>query len=174
MRAYALRWWCSLSLPFVFLVISQTTLSAGESSKATAHARSLVAAKPSSSEPSKAMPMPLVVPLFVQDAHFTSTLVMVNGTDVSTFADVTVRDLSGKQITQRHVLFPPHSREQLDIGQVLFAVGSVISAGSLTVVQSPDLTGMSIRRLLVCNETRCCTKRRPVEKRVSCSSIASV
>ena len=69
---------------------------------------------------------------------------MVNGTDISTFADVTLRELSGKQITQRHVLFPPHSQQQLDIGQVLLATGSIVSAGSLTIVQSPDLTGMSI------------------------------
>ena len=69
MRAFALRWLCLLSPPFLFLVTSQTTLRASESSKTSDYARFSVAAKPSPSAASKAMPMPLVVPLFVRTSR---------------------------------------------------------------------------------------------------------
>jgi hypothetical protein len=70
--------------------------------------------KPAASGPSSsqtmAMHMPLVAPLFIEDGNFTSQLVLVNGSNKSTYADVVLRSLDGKMITEKRVSFTPLSQ----------------------------------------------------------------
>ena len=88
--------------------------------------------------------MPTVAPLFLEDAHFRSTLVLVNAAALSTYADVTLTALNGDQIVKQRVQFTPHSQVRVDIGALLASAASVASAGSISVMQSPDLEGMVI------------------------------
>jgi hypothetical protein len=90
------------------------------------------------------MHMPIVAPLFVQDRQFSSTLGMVNASNVSTFADVALTDTNGKQIAVKRVQFAPHSQQRLDILSVLESSISAATSGRLTISQDPSLQGMAI------------------------------
>jgi hypothetical protein len=95
------------------------------------------------------MQMPLVAPLFIEDGDFTSTLVLVNGAAAQTYADVTVRALDGKTVATRRVHFEPHSQQQVDIRALLDSAGaSSTTNGSITVLQSPALSGIAISAAL--------------------------
>ena len=95
------------------------------------------------------MQMPMVVPLFLEDGDFTSTLVLVNGGAVQTYADVAVRALSGKIVATSRVQFQPHSLRQVNIRKLLDSSNaSGITAGSITVMQSSALSGMVITAAL--------------------------
>lgn len=89
-------------------------------------------------------PTPLVAPLFLVTPRFTSVLGMVNGSALSTFADVVVRDEGGNQIATTRVSFAPHSPQQVDIGILLKSVGSAARTGSILVIQDPSLKGPAI------------------------------
>src|SRR5712692_12014978 len=93
--------------------------------------------------------MPMVAPLFIQNSQFTSTLVMVNGSNLITFADAILTGLDGREITRQQVQFTPHSQRLLDIGGLLAAASSGATSGKITVMQSPDLRGSSILAQLV-------------------------
>src|SRR5216684_790076 len=90
------------------------------------------------------MRMPLVLPLFLQDQQFTSTIVLVNGSAESTYADVTLTGLDGKEINHRRVEFTPHSQRVLEVKDLLREVASPAVMGRTTITQSPDLKGMAI------------------------------
>lgn len=85
------------------------------------------------------MKMPLVVPLFIEDQHFSSTLVLVNQIFRSTFADVVLRGLDGREIARQRVEFPALSQQRVEIGELLLRAGSRATTGSITIMQSPDL-----------------------------------
>ena len=90
------------------------------------------------------MMMPLVVPLFVEDGQFTSTLVLVNGSSLNTYADVVASDLGGRDIATKRVEFSPHSQRRVQIAEILSAGGSTATTGKIEIRQSPKLKGMSI------------------------------
>jgi hypothetical protein len=90
------------------------------------------------------MHMPVIAPLFIQNRDFTSTLVLVNDSILTTYADVTLQALDGREITTKRVQFPPHSQQRVEIGELLASVVSRASTGRITVMQSPDLKGMPI------------------------------
>src|SRR6266851_1135983 len=90
------------------------------------------------------MPMPLVFPLFIEDRHFTSTLVMINGLSVSTFADVTLRDLNGAEISRQRIDFEPHSQQRLEVSKALLVAGSRATIGSIVLTEPSDRAGTAI------------------------------
>jgi len=90
------------------------------------------------------MQMPLVLPLFIQDRNFSSVLVLVNASGLSTYANVVVTGLDGREIKRERVNFSPHSQRRLEIYDLLQSAVSAATTGRITVVQSPDLKGMSI------------------------------
>src|ERR1700736_4169922 len=90
------------------------------------------------------MQMPVVVPLFIENSVFTSRLVMVNDSLVSTYADVMLRGLNGEHIGQQRVTVAANSQQRLEIGAVLRASGSPATAGSIEIMQSPDVDGQVI------------------------------
>src|SRR6516164_4555952 len=75
--------------------------------------------KNSANSTSATMQMPAVVPLFIADGNFASTLVLVNGSSVQTYADVTVRSLDGKTVATKRVQFQPDSQQQLNLRTLL-------------------------------------------------------
>lgn len=85
------------------------------------------------------MHMPLVVPLFIEDGNYTSTLIMVNGTTKTTYADVTLRGLDGKTLIEKRVNFPSFSQQRVAVSDLLKAANSSATSGSIMVMQSPDL-----------------------------------
>lgn len=95
------------------------------------------------------MGMPLVAPLFLEDGEFDGTLILVNDGSVHTYADVTLRDLDGNTVATTRVQFEPHSQEQINIRTLLDRSRAPgITAGSIIVMQSPDLSGMVITAAL--------------------------
>jgi hypothetical protein len=94
------------------------------------------------------MQMPLIVPLFLEDNQFTSTLTLVNNSTATTYADVTLRGLDGNTIASKRVDFTPHSQRRVDIINLLDKKGSSAIAGSILVMQSPALAGPSILAVL--------------------------
>src|SRR5262249_53101506 len=88
--------------------------------------------------------MPLVVPLFIQNRNFTSTLVIVNDSKLNTYADVSLTALDGREITSQRVQFSPHSQQRVEILALLQAAPSSVTTGSIRIMQSPDLKGMPI------------------------------
>lgn len=105
--------------------------------------------KPSASSTPAMMQMPMVAPLFIEDGDFTSTLVLVNSSAVPTYADVTVRALDGKTVATKRIQFQPHSQQQVTLRSLLDAAGAPgVTTGSITVMQSPDLSGVVITAAL--------------------------
>jgi hypothetical protein len=95
------------------------------------------------------MQMPAVVPLFIADGNFASTLVLVNGSSVQTYADVTVRSLDGKTVATKRVQFQPDSQQQLNLRTLLNSAGAAgTTTGSIIVMQSSDLSGVVITAVL--------------------------
>ena len=70
-----------------------------------ADAATLKAQKTSTNSTSAMMQMPMGVPLFLEDGDFTSTLVLVNGGAVHTYADVTVPTVGGKTVATKRIQF---------------------------------------------------------------------
>jgi hypothetical protein len=88
--------------------------------------------------------MPLVVPLFIANDDFASSLVLVNGTAIETYADVVLHAPDGKEIARQRVNFSPHSQRQVDVGKLLASVVARASSGNILVVPSPNLKGTAI------------------------------
>jgi len=70
------------------------------------------------------MQMPIAAALFVEDGDFTSTLILVNGSSLSTYADVTLRRLDGTTAATIRVQFALHSQQQVKIGALLASAGA--------------------------------------------------
>lgn len=92
----------------------------------------------------RAAMMPNVIPLFLEDRQFTSTLVLVNASAVTTYADVGFTARNGAHITTQRVQFAPHSQQTIDIGAVLASAASTASSGSISIMVSPDVQPSSI------------------------------
>jgi len=90
------------------------------------------------------MAMPLVVPLFIQNEDFSSTLVLTNSADQATYADVILTGTNGREITRRRVEFTAHSQRDIEVAPLLQSVLSSSTTGSISVIQSPDLRGAVI------------------------------
>jgi hypothetical protein len=94
------------------------------------------AAKPAQM-PSQTM-MPMMFPLFLQNRDFSSTLVLTNAADRSTYADVMLTATDGKQITQQRVQFTAHSQRTMDLQSLLMSAISPATTGGITVLQDPQ------------------------------------
>jgi hypothetical protein len=90
------------------------------------------------------MQMPMVFPLFIESEDFTSTLVLTNAADKSTYADVVLMAPNGGEITTRRVEFTPHSRRNVDVLSLLASVVSPVTTGSIAVIQSPEFDGSMV------------------------------
>ena len=98
------------------------------------------------------MPMMMttpVFPLFIVDRDFASTVVMVNVTNVPTYADVVLSGLDGREITEERVQFTPQSQQRVDIAALLQAVGSSATKGRVSIMQSTEFNGELGAQLLM-------------------------
>lgn len=82
--------------------------------------------------------MPLVIPLFLQDEHFSGTLVMVNGSNVDTYADIVLTATDGRQIVQQRASFTPHSRREIEIYDLLQSAVSPATSGRIEIMLNPS------------------------------------
>jgi hypothetical protein len=144
---------CSVIISFLPLIQAQrselNTNKSGNTSPAFGSVKTYPAT-PISGVPSPptTMQMPLIVPLFLQGNHFSSTLTLVNNSTADTYADISLRGMDGNTIASRRVNFRPHSQRRVDIGNLLDAKGSSATTGSILVMQSPALAGPSIAAVL--------------------------
>src|SRR5579864_40943 len=88
--------------------------------------------------------MPMVFPLFVQNRDFSSTLVLTNAANQSTYADVILTATNGSQITTSRVQFTAHSQRTVDVLSILESAVSPATTGSITVMQSPEFDGTMV------------------------------
>ena len=63
--------------------------------------------------------VPLTFPLFAEDGDFATTPVLVNGSAVSTFADIALRSPDGRTIATQRVQFLPHSQVPVNLRALL-------------------------------------------------------
>ncbi len=86
-------------------------------------------------------PSPLAIPLFLTGDRFTSVLTLSNVASDPTYADLLLRDASGTVLLTKRVTFQPHSKQELDLGDLLAKVGSTAARGSVLVQPSLSLAG---------------------------------
>jgi hypothetical protein len=94
------------------------------------------------------MTMPLVAPLFLEGDPFSSVLTLVNNSEASTYADITLRAVDGSTVASRRVNFSPHSQRRILIAELLGEKGSTVTTGSILLMQNSALTGPSIAAAL--------------------------
>jgi len=94
------------------------------------------------------MQMPVIAPLFIQDRNFSSALILVNASNIDTYADVILSGLDGSQIIKQSVGLSPNSQRRVEVDSLLKSVGSSVTTGRITVMQSPELKGMAINSQL--------------------------
>ena len=63
--------------------------------------------------------LPFVLPLFVSNANWKSTAVVVNGNSAATYVDVTVRAADGEIAVQKKIQIPGANFTEIDIGALL-------------------------------------------------------
>lgn len=83
-------------------------------------------------------------PLFIESRNFTSTAVLANASNSSTYVDVILYGLDGSEIATQRVAFPPHGRQQVGIRALLDAAGSRATTGRIKVVQSSVPKGLLV------------------------------
>jgi hypothetical protein len=126
------------------LALVATSLQPSEPTHRSAHSHAEAGAghKPVKSNGSMTlMPMPLVAPLFISNAEFTSALGLENAAGMPAYADIILRAPDGTQVAQRRLSFAPHSVQQVDIAEMLKSSGTVVTMGSIVVMPSAELTG---------------------------------
>ncbi len=82
------------------------------------------------------MEMPLIAPLFIQDGQITSVITMVNEVSKKVDASVELFAPDGSSIAQQKVSFEPHSRQVLEISDLLSHSHSTATTGWIKIV--PD------------------------------------
>jgi hypothetical protein len=132
----------SFTAVLTMVAFTLSTLGAELNYPVRLRARSL--GRPQAPQMSTMAMMPLVAPLFIQDQDFTSTLVLVNGSNLNTYADVTVAGLDGQEIMHQRVQFPPHGQRRVELSTLLKSAGSRVTTGRIEIMHSPALKAMSI------------------------------
>jgi hypothetical protein len=94
-------------------------------------------------------PMSLVAPIFFEDSHNSSSLVIANSTAMPAGATITVRSLSGREVGTVHKRLAPHEQQEIPLQSLLAQFASPIGAGSITVTQDANLKGMAIAAQLL-------------------------
>lgn len=87
--------------------------------------------------------MPMVAPVFLEDAEFSSTLTLVNDAIRDFKARVLVLDQHGIAAAQKELLLPGHTNLPVRIHDLLEESGSAITTGSVIVIPEP-VPGMPI------------------------------
>ena len=82
---------------------------------------------------SQMIAMPLIAPLFVEDQNFTSTIVLVNSTNVVGIADVTLRNRQGTSMIERKIRVQPKSDLHVPIATLLAEVRPPETIGSISM-----------------------------------------
>jgi hypothetical protein len=99
------------------------------------------AQKSTSKAPSLSMPM--VAPVFLEDAEFTSTLTLVNDAIEDLSARVLVLDPHGVAAAQKEFHLPGHTSLPIRVHDLLEESGSAVTTGSVIVMPQP-MPGMPI------------------------------
>ncbi|MGH9494640.1 MAG: hypothetical protein ACRD3B_06550 [Candidatus Sulfotelmatobacter sp.] len=99
--------------------------------------RKVPATKPDS------LSMPMVAPVFLEDAEFASTLTLVNDALAALSARVLVLDQHGIAAAQKEFVLPGHTNLPVRIHDLLDEAGSAVSTGSVIVIPQP-VPGMPI------------------------------
>src|SRR5271165_1147796 len=95
------------------------------------------APQPAVADSMSEMPEVLVAPLFIESAGFTSSITLVNELNFAVSAKVVLFDHNGAQITSQTVNFSAHSRQALQVGDLLRQANSSETMGSVEVLPDP-------------------------------------
>jgi hypothetical protein len=94
-------------------------------------------------------PMPLVAPIFFEDGQVSSSLVIANSTAMPAGATITIRTLSGTEVSTVHKKLAPHGQQEIPLQSLLVHFSSPVTSGSITVTQDANLKGMAIAAQLL-------------------------
>ena len=85
------------------------------------------------------LPMPMTAPLFLESETYSSTLYLVNSLSFGMDASVTIYDMSGALLINRHYYIEPNAQRTIAIKQVLTDGGIFSQAGSVGSGQPAEL-----------------------------------
>ncbi|MGA8036215.1 MAG: hypothetical protein WA823_03170 [Candidatus Acidiferrales bacterium] len=85
-----------------------------------------------------------LLPAFLVNANWDSTVVIVNENSADSYADLTMRDSSGEIVAKPRTKIPGRSHVNVDIASVLAAAHSGTETGSIEVSPATDGTGTGI------------------------------
>jgi len=82
---------------------------------------------------------PSVFPLFIEDNEISSLATLINGTNVSSPAVLTIRDLQGKSYPSLVIPVAAHAKMQIRVADLLQQIGTQLRTGSILVAQGPGV-----------------------------------
>jgi hypothetical protein len=85
-----------------------------------------------------------LLPLFISNASFNSTAVLVNSHASATYVDVTVHGADGKVAAQQRIPIAARNQVQIDIGELLASAHSNETTGSVQITPATDDTGIGV------------------------------
>jgi Family of unknown function (DUF5719) len=85
-----------------------------------------------------------LLPLFISNASFKSTAVLVNSHAAATYVDVTVHGADGKVAAQQRIPIAARNQVQIDIGELLASAHSNETTGSVRITPATDGTGIGV------------------------------
>ncbi|MGO9323783.1 MAG: IPT/TIG domain-containing protein [Terracidiphilus sp.] len=121
----------------------QTSANSSTSAPIVSHGATCVPGSPCQANPDPAL-RAFLLPLFISNASFKSTAVLVNSHPAATYADVTLHDAAGNVVVQQRVPIAARNQVQIDIGELLAAGNSGATAGSVEIAPATDDTGIGV------------------------------
>ncbi len=104
---------------------------------------------PGVTPPNQMMAMPAIGPLFLQNDQISSSLMLVNNAASSAGATITLRNLTGRQIAQQHIVLAPSSQHEIAMAYLLSTATEYASMGSLSIIQDAGLQGVAVNAQLL-------------------------
>ena len=121
----------------------QTNANSPAPAPKVSHGATCVPGSPCQANPDPAL-RAFLLPLFISNASFKSTAVLVNSHAASTYVDVAVRGADGKVAAQQRVPIAARNQVQIDIGELLNAAHSHATTGSVQIAPAVDDTGIGV------------------------------
>lgn len=121
----------------------QTNANSPAPTPIVSHGATCVPGTPCQANPNPALRV-FLLPLFISNASFKSTAVLVNSHAAATYVDVTVHGADGKVAAQQRIPIAARNQVKIDIGELLASARSNETTGSVQIAPATDDTGIGV------------------------------
>ena len=104
-------------------------------------------------QPPPMMAMPSVGPLFINTETISSSIVLVNNASRNAGATVTLRDLDGSLVSQKHFVLHGNSQRLITTDSLVKEGSPRTRLGNITVLQDGDLEGAAVNSQILITNT---------------------